>query len=93
MCAWFLPQGEHRTHPSAHIYLQLLYEPIGLFVQLVHQSHLGHFDLVFHLPVLMLHLKNPVNNRMRQSTVSPSPQAYEGLQTANVRAYSVEAAY
>lgn len=49
------------------------YEPIGLFVQLIHQNHLGHFDLVFHLPVLMLHLKNPVN-RMGHNMVSPSFQ-------------------
>lgn len=74
------------------MYLQLLYEPVGLFVQLIHQNHLGHFDLVFHLPVLMLHLKNPIN-RTGQSTVSPSLQAWEGLETANIIANNSEAAY
>ena len=65
---------------------------MGLFVQFIHQNHLGHFDLVFHLPVLVLHLKNPANRRKR-SMVSPSLQAYNSLQTANVRAYNVEASY
>lgn len=55
--------------PSAYTYLKLLYEPIGLFVQLIHQDHLGHFDLVFHLPMLMLHFKNPGN--MMGQTVIP----------------------
>lgn len=55
--------------PSAYTYLKLLYEPIGLFVQLIHQDHLSHFDLVFHLPVLMLYFKNPGN--MMGQTVIP----------------------
>lgn len=54
-------------HPP-YTYLQLLYEPVGLFVQLIHQDHLGHFDLVFHLPMLMLHFKNP-GNRMGQTVI------------------------
>lgn len=83
------------THPCdsfVHIYLQLLYEPVGLFVQLIHQNHLGHLDLVFHLPVLMLHLKNPINRR-GQNMVNPSLQAHEALDTANITANNLEAVY
>jgi len=50
-----------------HTYLKLLYEPVGLLVQLVHEDHLGHFNLVLHLPVLMLHFKNS-GNVMGQNT-------------------------